>query len=70
VVPDRDFILDRHPEYPQIVLGSPCSGHGFKFSITSGRLLADLATRPSGDYRSPLWRERFSVQRLYQLSAR
>jgi len=61
--PDGDFIIDRHPEHPQILLASPCSGHGFKFSIASGRLLADLAQRPAGDYASPLWRDRFRLAR-------
>jgi sarcosine oxidase len=61
VSPSGDFIMDRHPEHPQIVLGSPCSGHGFKFTIVSGRLLADLATSAAGHYGSPLWRERFRI---------
>jgi len=42
--PDEDFILDRHALYPQIVLASPCSGHGFKFASVIGEILADLAT--------------------------
>jgi sarcosine oxidase len=41
---DEDFILDRHAAHPQIVLASPCSGHGFKFSSIVGEILADLAT--------------------------
>ncbi len=42
--PDGDFILDRHPEHPQVVLGSPCNGFGFKFSAATGEALACLAT--------------------------
>lgn len=42
--PDEDFILDRHAFYPQIVLASPCSGHGFKFASVIGEILADLTT--------------------------
>jgi sarcosine oxidase len=42
--PDEDFILDRQALYPQIVLASPCSGHGFKFASVIGEILADLAT--------------------------
>ncbi len=42
--PDQDFILDRHPLYPQIILASPCSGHGFKFASVVGEILADLVT--------------------------
>ena len=41
--PDHDFILDRHPIYPQITLGAGFSGHGFKFGPMIGELLADLA---------------------------
>jgi sarcosine oxidase len=41
--PDGHFIIDRHPEHPQIVVGSPCSGHGFKFGVLIGAILADLA---------------------------
>ncbi len=29
--PDEHFVLDRHPAFPQVVLASPCSGHGYKF---------------------------------------
>ena len=42
--PDEHFILDRHPGFPQVVLASPCSGHGYKFCSVVGEILADLAT--------------------------
>jgi sarcosine oxidase len=61
--PDHDFIIDRHPEFPKVVLASPCSGHGFKFSITSGELAAELATTEAGNDASVLWRERFGLAR-------
>jgi sarcosine oxidase len=41
---DDDFVIDCHPDHPQIVLASPCSGHGFKFASVVGEILADLAT--------------------------
>ncbi len=41
--PDQHFILDRHPRLPNVVIASPCSGHGFKFSGVVGELVADLA---------------------------
>ena len=41
---DEHFILDRHPAFPQVVLASPCSGHGYKFCSVVGEILADLAT--------------------------
>ena len=43
--PDEHFILDRHPEMPQVVLASPCSGHGFKFASVVGEIVADLVER-------------------------
>jgi sarcosine oxidase len=50
MTPDEHFILDRHPAYPQVVIGSPCSGHGFKFGAVIGRILADLALRGATAY--------------------
>lgn len=43
VSPDEDFILDTHPSAPGIVIGSGFSGHGFKFGVLIGDLLAALA---------------------------
>ncbi|MGH2692877.1 MAG: N-methyl-L-tryptophan oxidase [Actinomycetota bacterium] len=40
VTDDEDFIIDRRGP---IVIGSPCSGHGFKFAPLTGKRLADLA---------------------------
>ncbi len=40
--PSGDFLLDRHPGDPRVVLASPCSGHGFKFAPVIGEVLADL----------------------------
>lgn len=40
---DGDFIIDRLAARPQIILASPCSGHGFKFAPVIGEILADLA---------------------------
>ena len=41
MAPDEDFVLDRRGP---IVVASPCSGHGFKFTPLIGDLIADLAT--------------------------
>lgn len=43
MTPDEDFIVDHHPEHPQVVIGCGFSGHGFKFAPALGELLADLA---------------------------
>ncbi len=40
--PDGHFLIDRHPAQPQVLLVSPCSGHGFKFSAAIGEVVADL----------------------------
>jgi sarcosine oxidase len=41
--PDEEFIIDRLPRHPQVVVCSACSGHGFKFASVFGEILADLA---------------------------
>lgn len=40
--PDGHFVIDRHPEHSNVVVASPCSGHGFKFAPVLGEALADL----------------------------
>jgi len=40
--PDEDFIIDRHPGFPNVWVVSPCSGHGFKFAPALGEAVADL----------------------------
>jgi sarcosine oxidase len=40
--PDEHFLLDRHPSHRQVLIASPCSGHGFKFSPVIGELAADM----------------------------
>lgn len=46
--PNDDFVLDR---VGPVVIGSPCSGHGFKFTPLIGRILADLADDPAATAR-------------------
>jgi sarcosine oxidase len=43
ITPTHDFVVERRGP---IVVGSPCSGHGFKFTPLIGRRLADLAMDP------------------------
>ncbi|MGZ5836471.1 MAG: N-methyl-L-tryptophan oxidase [Xanthobacteraceae bacterium] len=61
MTPDSDFIIDRLPDAPQVIVASPCSGHGFKFAPIIGEILADLAT--SGSTRRDI--SRFRLPRLY-----
>jgi sarcosine oxidase len=48
--PDLNFIIDTHPDDPRVVICSPCSGHGFKFSNVVGRINADLALHDGTDF--------------------
>src|SRR5206468_564102 len=41
---------------PDVLVASPCSGHGFKFSCLVGRVLADLATNGATDLDVAAWR--------------
>jgi len=43
LTPDRHFVIDLHPDYPNVALAAGFSGHGFKFASVVGEILADLA---------------------------
>lgn len=43
LTPDHHFVLDRHPEHRNIVIGAGFSGHGFKFGPIVGKLLCELS---------------------------
>jgi len=58
--PDHHFLLDRHPAQPNVILASPCSGHGFKFASAIGEVLADFATDGASRHDLRL----FEVERL------
>jgi len=51
-LPDEHFLLDWHPEHPDVLLLSPCSGHGFKFCPVVGEIAADLVVE--GSTRHPI----------------
>jgi sarcosine oxidase len=51
MTPDRNFVLDRLPEHPQVSVGLGAA-HGFKFSCLLGQILADLAVE--GETRYPI----------------
>lgn len=44
-VADGHFVIDTLPGLPQVLVASPCSGHGFKFASVVGEALAELATK-------------------------
>jgi sarcosine oxidase len=43
----EEFIIDRLPQDPRIIVASPCSGHGAKFASAIGEILARLALEPA-----------------------
>jgi sarcosine oxidase len=47
--PDRNFVIDRVPEYPQIVVAQGAA-HAFKFSSLIGKITAQLATIGEATY--------------------
>jgi sarcosine oxidase len=54
--PDEHFIIDRLPSAPQVVVASPCSGHGYKFASVIGEVLADLAMERTPQFDLGLFR--------------
>ena len=50
MTPDGDFLIDHVPGHQQIIVASPCSGHGFKFAPVIGEILAGLATTGATDH--------------------
>lgn len=53
---DEHFVIDLHPEAPQVVLATGFSGHGFKFCSVMGEVLADLAQDGSSQHDLSLFR--------------
>jgi N-methyl-L-tryptophan oxidase len=43
MTPDEDFLIDYHPDYPQILYALGFSGHGFKFASAIGEVLSEMA---------------------------
>lgn len=48
--PDKNFILDCHPKYDNIVIGAGFSGHGFKLSPVVGKILYELSMKLTPSY--------------------
>lgn len=40
--PDENFIVDRHPDHPNVSFAAGLSGHGFKFASALGKTLVEL----------------------------
>jgi sarcosine oxidase len=48
--PDVDFIIDYHPKYSNVIIASPCSGHGFKHSAAVGQVLSQLSLEGTTEF--------------------
>jgi sarcosine oxidase len=54
--PDGHFIVDRHPAHTNVLIVSPCSGHGFKFCPVIGEIVADFVERGTSRHNVDLFR--------------
>jgi sarcosine oxidase len=60
--PDEHFILDVHPDFPQVAVAAGFSGHGFKFCSVVGQIMADLVEGRDTGFDLDLFRwDRFSA---------
>jgi sarcosine oxidase len=57
---DEHFILDRHPDHPQVAIAAGFSGHGFKFCSVVGEIMSDLVATGTTRHRI----DRFRLARL------
>ena len=60
MLPSEDFLIDFLPSDARIIVASPCSGHGFKFTSVVGEMLCEMAL--DGDTQLP--RHAFSFEAL------
>lgn len=58
--PDENFVLDHHPDHPDVIIGAGFSARGFKFASVIGEILSDLAI----DGETPHDISMFSIERL------
>ena len=55
MAPGERFHIGPHAGRPDVIVASPCSGHGFKFSNLIGRVLADLAVENRTEIAIDAW---------------
>jgi monomeric sarcosine oxidase len=60
VSPDEDFILDRLPSDPRVIVATGLSGHAFKFGLLIGDILSSLVSNSE----PPLPLDRFRLSRF------
>ena len=56
-----EFIIDRLPGDPRIIVASPCSGHGAKFASAIGEILANLTLRQEAQSEPAFRLDRYSA---------
>ena len=56
VAPAEEFQVGFLPGRTDVIVASPCSGHGFKFSCLIGSILADLAAAGRTDVPNDAWK--------------
>ena len=59
--PDQDFLIDSHPDDENIIICSPCSGHGFKFTPAIGEICSSLIINNSTNFDL----DEFSLERFF-----
>jgi len=61
--PDQHFLIDHHPGLPEVLIASPCSGHGFKFASAVGEAIGEIVLdgRSRRDLSAFTFRERPAV---------
>ena len=64
LTPDKDFVIDHHPNYAHIVFGAGFSGHGFKFTTLTGKMLCELALEGKTEHDTSL----FKLSRFQQVA--
>lgn len=64
ITPDQGFLLDYHPDMPNVFIVSACSGHGFKHSAGIGQAVAEEITgeKPFSDLSSFTFRRFFKPE--------
>ncbi len=57
--PDHHFLIAPHPADPEVLIASPCSGHGFKFASVIGEVVTEWICRGCSRFDLSLFGFRF-----------
>ncbi|KAF7594423.1 hypothetical protein BBP40_009243 [Aspergillus hancockii] len=65
---NREFLIDRHPEHPSLVLGCGASGRGFKYLPSIGSLIVDAIENkvPEKVHKLTRWSPDIAVDRKWK----